>query len=127
MKLSKAETCIIVVTLVFAALTVGVCAGRDRSAAFTISTQRTGEAASLAPAAEPGESGPEPEEDAPVNINTATVEELCTLEGIGETLARRIVAYREEHGPFASVGDITRVEGIGAGKFQAIRDRITVS
>jgi len=48
-----------------------------------------------------------------VNLNTATAEELTALHGVGEALAARIVAYREEHGPFRRVEEITRVNGIG--------------
>lgn len=48
-----------------------------------------------------------------VNLNTATAEELTRLKGVGDTLGERIVAYREEHGPFRRVEEITRVSGIG--------------
>ena len=48
-----------------------------------------------------------------INLNTATAEELTRLRGVGEALAQRIVAYREEHGPFRRVEEITRVNGIG--------------
>lgn len=50
---------------------------------------------------------------AKVNINTATVEELSRLKGIGEVKAKAIVAYRDEHGAFAKVEDIVLVKGIG--------------
>lgn len=61
-----------------------------------------------------------------LNINTATAKELQTLPGIGETLAQRIVAYREEHGNFSSIVDLLDVTGIGQGKLEAIMDLITV-
>lgn len=60
-----------------------------------------------------------------VNINTATVEELTTLPGIGPATAAKIVEYREGH-PFATVDEVLEVKGIGPAKFQAIKDRITV-
>ena len=56
----------------------------------------------------------------------AGVEELTTLEGIGEKLAERIVQYREEHGPFEAIADITRVPGIGNGIYSRICTGITV-
>ena len=56
-----------------------------------------------------------------LNINTAKVHELDTLPGIGEVLAERIVAYREAHGPFASVDELDHVEGIGDGTLEPIR------
>lgn len=50
-----------------------------------------------------------------VDLNTATEEELMLLPGIGETLAGRIVEYRQEHGPFSSVDDLLAIPGIGEG------------
>lgn len=61
-----------------------------------------------------------------VNINTAGVEELCTLPGIGESKAKAIVGYREEHGPFADKDEIMNVSGIGAGLYKNIEDLICV-
>ena len=61
-----------------------------------------------------------------VNINTASVEELATLDGIGEVTARKIVADREKNGAFATIEDIKRVSGIGDKKFDAIADDICV-
>ena len=62
----------------------------------------------------------------PLDLNTATAEELAGLPGIGPELAGRIVAYREEHGGFGSVEEIMEVSGIGEGKFAALEGRITV-
>lgn len=50
---------------------------------------------------------------APVNINTAALEELCSLSGIGPVKAQAIIDYRTEHGPFSSPEDLTNVKGIG--------------
>ncbi len=61
-----------------------------------------------------------------VNINTASVEELQTLPRIGPTIAQRIVAYREENGPFERPKDLMKVKGIGQATFEALRDQITV-
>lgn len=62
-----------------------------------------------------------------ININTATLEQLCNLPGIGEGKAQSIIAYREEKGSYTSIEEIMNVEGIKEGLFEKIRDRITVS
>lgn len=61
-----------------------------------------------------------------LNINTATVEQLDTLPGIGPVLAQRIVDYRTACGPYQDVGELTNVEGIGLKKLEAIWDLITI-
>ena len=61
-----------------------------------------------------------------VNINTATVEELQTLRGIGEQKAGDIVHYREENGPFSRVEDLLKVSGIGPKTIEDLRPFITV-
>lgn len=62
-----------------------------------------------------------------ININTATLEQLCSLPGIGEGKAQNIIAYRTKNGSYASIEEIMNVEGIKEGLFEKIRDRITVS
>ena len=61
-----------------------------------------------------------------VNVNTASIEQLSALPGIGEGFAERIVEYRETVGPFESAEDLLSVEGIGYGRLEAILDYITV-
>lgn len=61
-----------------------------------------------------------------LNINTASLEELDNLPGIGPALAQRIIDYREEHGPFLTIEDILNVSGIGPSTFDQIKDKITV-
>jgi competence protein ComEA len=57
----------------------------------------------------------------PVSLNSATVEELDALPGIGPATAQKIVTYREENGPFASVDELTEVPGIGPSKLEELR------
>lgn len=68
----------------------------------------------------------DPETDGKVNINTADVNQLQQLSGIGQTRAEAIVAYRNEHGVFARVEDIMKVSGIKNALFEKMRDDITV-
>lgn len=65
-------------------------------------------------------------DDGRININTATVEELMTLTGIGETRAKSIVAYRDANGPFAAPEDLQQVSGIGESTYRKIADAITI-
>ena len=60
-----------------------------------------------------------------VNINTASAEQLMTLPGIGESTAGNIIEYRKDT-KFKSIDDIQEVKGVGAGKFEQIKDMITV-
>jgi competence protein ComEA len=63
---------------------------------------------------------------AKVNINTATVNELTTLHGIGKAKAEAIVAYRTQNGNFQTVDDLTKVKGIGHKIIEKIKPEITV-
>ena len=71
-------------------------------------------------------SSPASEETALVNINTADQNQLETLPGVGETTAKAIISYREKSGGFTKIEDIMNVAGIKEGRFEAIREFITV-
>jgi len=62
----------------------------------------------------------------PVNLNTATAEQLDTLDGVGPTTAQKIIDYREQHGGFGSVNELDRIPGIGEKRMAALRDQVTV-
>ena len=116
-KISKSEIILLGITALFVCGLL-VLSGQDRntaaSEAVVISTEMQVPEEELAP------------EGSPVNINTATEAELDTLPGIGEELARRIVAYREENGPFAATEDLINVKGIGEAKLADLDGWITV-
>lgn len=66
------------------------------------------------------------ESNGKININTATLEELTSLSGIGESKAKSIIKYREENGNFKTIEDITKVSGISENLFAKIKENITV-
>ena len=79
-----------------------------------------------------GEAAPPPNGAPPdtstekININTASVEELDKLPGIGPVIAQAIIDYRAQNGPFKKIEDINAVKGIGDALFEKIKDQITV-
>ena len=135
MKLTKTEKAAIVLTCLFLVFTLGVHWGTGRVRdSFTISTQTEAPARQMASdAAADTVQTPTPQTspdgaaaDEKININTAGVDELLRLDGIGEKLAGRIIADREENGAFARIEDITRVSGIGEVTYMNICGDITV-
>lgn len=60
------------------------------------------------------------------NINTANEKELCKVSGIGPTTAKRIIEYRSSNGLFSKIEDIMKVKSIGKGKFEKIKEQITI-
>lgn len=71
-------------------------------------------------------SGDNADQSGKININTADLYNLCKLEGIGEKLAGRIIAYRAKKGDFKTIEALKKVEGIGTENFNKIKDKITV-
>lgn len=65
-------------------------------------------------------------DDGKINLNSASKEELMTLSGIGEVKAQAIISYREEHGGFQSIEELTEVAGIKDASFQKVKDQIKV-
>ena len=127
MKLKKAEIWAIVLTAAFLAAAAGWQMGaRRRVPAFTaVAVAGAGTPAPVgeetgAYTASPAASG------GLIDLNTAGAEELKTLYGVGDVLAGRIVAYREENGPFRRVEELTKVNGIGMKILEENIERLTV-
>ncbi len=68
----------------------------------------------------------EASQDDLVNINTADIDELCTLSGIGESKAEDIIAYREKHGSFKQKEELMNISGIKESLFEKIADKIKI-
>ena len=67
-----------------------------------------------------------PDIEQSINLNTATAEQLEELSGVGETIAKRIIEFREEKGSFSSVDELKEVEGIGEKKFAKIKEEASL-
>lgn len=68
----------------------------------------------------------QPASDGVINLNTATLDQLDTLPGIGPAIAKRIIEYRDSIGGFTTVDQITQVSGIGEATFAKIKEQITI-
>ena len=125
----KPERLILGLVAALIVFTAGYFTGRatatpDGSAAILVEHPPVVEAATEETLEAPSEIGTVQTEK--VDINTADLEALMTLPGIGETLAQRILDYRETHGPFVVPEDLLEVSGIGEKRLEAIRDFISV-
>lgn len=75
--------------------------------------------------APPGEAGDEPPSSGPqgpVHLNTATLEELDALPGVGPVTAQKILDYRQQHGAFASIDELDAIPGIGPARLEQLRE-----
>ena len=88
---------------------------------MAIVVPKVGEEAEEIPA---GETRKEATKEGKVNINTATVEELKTLKGVGEKKAEAIIEYRKKNGSFQTKEDLMKVRGIGKKLFESFEERI---
>jgi len=73
-----------------------------------------------AAAGEAGAAGASP----PVSLNTATPDQLDTLDGVGPATVQKILEWRREHGGFRSVDDLKQISGIGPKRFEALKDKV---
>jgi len=77
--------------------------------------------------ARPGASQPVATAAAPVNLNTATAEQLATIPGVGEKTAERIIEYRQKNGSFKKIEELMNVRGVGEKSFLKMKPLITVA
>lgn len=111
----------LIITALFVSFTLGLFIGRNFNYGEIQTTRFWMDQPALSDMVPPSVT----EENSPVNINTADLDELCTLPGIGKTLAQRILDYREANGPFHHVGDLLMVEGMGPQILENILNDIT--
>ena len=78
-------------------------------------------------AAPPAAPKAEAAEARPIDLNTADSAALESVPGIGKSLSQRIVAFREKNGPFQSVDDLLKVQGVGEKSIQKLRPYLTVA
>lgn len=124
---NKVSVLLAVVTALFVGFTLGLFVGRNTgSGTVTLAVSPQMQTAPTTAATAAAETVPEETVSFPVNINTADADTLTALPGIGRVLAERIVAYRRQNGSFRAIEEITKVEGIGEKKAEAILDLITV-
>ena len=133
----------VILTVILSVFTIGFAAGRrpEREGVVLISSvseMDTMSSADPSAAQSTSESKAvsEPEEDTseqipdtvqfPINLNTATAEELIAVPGIGEVTAGRILEYRAQIGRFESVDELLEVKGIGEKKLASMREYLSV-
>ena len=123
MTVSKAEKAALALCAAFVLFFAGWCAGElRRDEAYTVTSD----------ALFPADATPAPPQsafvsDVLVDLNTAQLDDLTGLPGIGEAKAQAILDYRREHGPFRRVEDIMQIKGIGEGIFQQLEPYITLT
>ena len=124
---------LVLITCVFAAFVFGFFAGRNLNrtpvqvrtlAPATVSAPSEATVPEQTEHTEPEASAEAP--SSPIDLNTATSEQLQTLPGIGPVYADRIIEYRNTHGPFTSVSQLLNISGIGQKRLAAIWDYITI-
>ena len=121
---------LVIITLTFLGFTCGLFLGRNglRGSDIQISTSATAGTQPSAPAQTvPSETASSSTlNPGLVNINDADVLSLSTLPGVGSVLAQRIIDYRTENGPFSTIEDLAKVQGIGEKRIEQLRPQITV-
>lgn len=119
--MKKAGILLVIITVVFSGFTLGFLLGRSSSES-DVRVSRHDIPVSTTESTAPVETTL----SAAVDINTANVEQLSTLPGIGPTLAQRIIDYREKNGSFSTTAELANVSGIGEKRLETLLEYITV-
>ena len=129
MRMERKTMLLLALAALTAVFSLGFFAGR-RTTPYAVTAQvqksdapeesRTDEAQA------PAEQEDAPEKTGPIDLNTASLEELMTLPRIGEKIAQRILDYRAQYGRFSAPEQLMDVEGIGEATFDGLKDLVTV-
>ena len=130
MRIQNKTALLLALAALTAVFAVGFFLGR-RTIPFEISAQvQRNDVPEEKPEIEQPEETPEtdeaPEISYPIDLNTATMEELTTLPRIGEKTAQKILDYRAKYGKFSAIEQLMDVEGIGEATFEGLKDMVTV-
>ena len=116
--MKKPQRILIIITAVFICLLVGIFVGRNFTGNYITLQNADSSTQGTSPAGDV--------QDGRIDINTATLQQFQLLPGIGETLAQRIIDYRNEHGNFSTIEDLLNVNGIGESKLTDMKPYIKV-
>ena len=98
----------------------------EQTAESSVSSETEETAEQESAAVESAAESSEAENDRLVNINSANLEELKKISGVGDVKAQSIIEYREKNGGFKSIDEIKNIDGIGEKTFEKIKDKITL-
>lgn len=116
----------LLVCIITAGLGIQQCRNRAQTSVDIIQTKNQKSASSISIPAPSDKSPSAQPSPSLININTASLNELCTLKGIGPSKASAIIEFRNQHGPYRTVDDLDKVSGIGPATIERIRKEITV-
>lgn len=116
--MAKAKWWLLGITGIFLCLLLGIFIGRNLIDAYILLDN--------SPQATRPAFNQEEQNDGKININTASLEQLQLLPGVGQTIARRIIEYREKHVRFSSITELLDVEGIGDIKYKELEPYVKV-
>ena len=126
MRIQNKTALLLALAALTAVFAVGFFLGR-RTVPFEISAQvQRNDVPEQAPEAEQPQTDEAQEESRPIDLNTATKNDLMTLPRIGEKTAQKILDYREKYGKFSAIEQLMDVEGIGEATFEGLKDMVTV-